>query len=192
MKAGARGRLRRVGVGVGVAISGFAAWVLWPTKDSEPTPVPVERASERARIERTPTAVTRPPSEARTQVDKTEKEGSQADHARKEWHAITPELQRIRHENDLIRKLNDAMALGDFITLRKVLATYRETHPEDEYALQEGYELIADCLEFPGSETKARGLQYWKDNRASTLRRFVRRHCGFAYKDVVGDGQSER
>jgi hypothetical protein len=42
----------------------------------------------------------------------------------------------------------------------------------------EGYALIADCLDDPGPASRIAGERYMKENRASTLRRFVERHCG--------------
>ena len=92
-------------------------------------------------------------------------------------HPLTDERARIHHENNLIQGLNDAMDSKDPDSLRQVLADYRQSHPEDPHHLQEGYALIADCLDEPGPASHAAGERYMKENRASTLRRFVERHC---------------
>jgi hypothetical protein len=92
-------------------------------------------------------------------------------------HPLTDERARIHHENNLIQGLNDAMDSQDPDSLRQVLADYRRSHPEDPHRLQEGYALIADCLDDPGPASRVVGERYMKENRASTLRRFVERHC---------------
>jgi hypothetical protein len=92
-------------------------------------------------------------------------------------HPITPERERIQHENQLIGALNDAMDVRDGARLRQILATYREQYPEDPNFLQEGYRLIADCLEHPGAATTSAGQRYFDQQRGSILRRMVQRHC---------------
>jgi hypothetical protein len=91
-------------------------------------------------------------------------------------HPITPEHARIFRENATIQALNDAMDDQDAATLRRFLARYRSEYPEDAQGLQQGYALIADCLEQqPGSAAAAQ--RYFDEERGSSLRRFVRRHC---------------
>jgi hypothetical protein len=92
-------------------------------------------------------------------------------------HPITPERIRIQHENQLIGAMNDAMDLEDGARLRTILRSYQEEYPEDPSQLQEGYRIIADCLEHPSQETKAAGRRYYDDERGSILRVFVERHC---------------
>lgn len=92
-------------------------------------------------------------------------------------HPITEAHERIYRENHLVARLNDAMDIGDVAWLRKMLDTYRREYPEDPHALQEGYEVIADCLEHPGQASTEVARQYYAANKASTLRRYVRRHC---------------
>ena len=92
-------------------------------------------------------------------------------------HPLTDERARIHHENSLIQGLNDAMDSKDPDNLRQVLADYRQSHPENAHHLQEGYALIADCLDEPGPASRVAGERYMKEHRASTLRRFVERHC---------------
>lgn len=93
-------------------------------------------------------------------------------------HPHTPIHDRIYRENTLYGQLNGAMDVKDAAGMRRLLAQYRDEYPEDEHFLQEGYALIADCLERPGdAATRAAGERYWKERRASILRRYVRRHC---------------
>jgi hypothetical protein len=91
-------------------------------------------------------------------------------------HPVTPEHQRIFRENQLIQALNDAMDSKDASALQSALASYRSEYPEDAHGLQAGYELIANCLEH-GAEYRAAAQRYFDEERGSSLRRFVRRHC---------------
>lgn len=92
-------------------------------------------------------------------------------------HPITPQHVRIQRENQMIGAMNDAMDLGDGARLRKILNEYREEFPEDPSQLQEGYRIIAECLERPGPAATAAGQRYYDVERGSTLRLFVGRHC---------------
>ena len=92
-------------------------------------------------------------------------------------HPITPQHERIFHENNLIGDLNGAMDVKDVAGLRQLLKQYREEYPEDSHVLQEGYELIANCLERPGPETRAVAQRYYDEQLDSGLRRHIRRHC---------------
>ena len=92
-------------------------------------------------------------------------------------HPITPRHIRIQHENALIGQLNGAMDVEDGAGLRRLLDEYRREYPEDENQLQEGYGIIADCLEHPGDASRAAGRRYYDRERGSILRLFVQRHC---------------
>jgi hypothetical protein len=92
-------------------------------------------------------------------------------------HPITPAHQRIYRENNLIHALNGAMDLNDPAGMRRLIERYRQDYPEDANELQEGYALIADCLEQPNAATVERARHYYASETASTLRRYVRRHC---------------
>jgi len=91
-------------------------------------------------------------------------------------HPITPEHARIFRENATIQALNDAMDVKDAKTLRRFLTRYRSEYPEDAQQLQQGYELIADCLEGRAG-SRAAAQRYFDEETASSLRRFVLRHC---------------
>jgi hypothetical protein len=91
-------------------------------------------------------------------------------------HPLTPEHARIFRENATIQALNDAMDSQDAKAMRGSLLRYRLETPEDSQQLQQGYELIVDCLEGrPGYREAAR--RYFDEETASSLRRFVLRHC---------------
>lgn len=92
-------------------------------------------------------------------------------------HPIDEPRRRIYRENDLHGAMMGAMNVGDYQGLRALVEEYRLDAPEDPYRLQEGYSLIADCLERLTPERKAAAREYWTTKRGSTARRFVRRHC---------------
>jgi hypothetical protein len=92
-------------------------------------------------------------------------------------HAITPQHLRIFEENNRIAALNGAMDRGDVVALRRMNAAYRRDYAEDAHFLADGYDLIADCLEQRTAQVVASARRFWERERASSLRRYVRRHC---------------
>jgi hypothetical protein len=92
-------------------------------------------------------------------------------------HPITPKHVRIFEENALLFQLNEAMDGREPARLRALLTQYRLQYPEDPHDMQTGYSLIADCIEHPNDETRAAAQHYYDTETASTLRRFVMRHC---------------
>ena len=92
-------------------------------------------------------------------------------------HPVTPEHERLYAENRLIQRLNDAMSFRKAKEIREMLVEYRKLDPEDVHANQAGYEIIADCMEFPGDASLAAARHFYDTERHSTLRRFVRRVC---------------
>ena len=103
--------------------------------------------------------------------------GDSTEHGPRHPHPMTSEHRRIFRENALIGSLNGAMDVEDFRGLRELNGRYKAEYPEDPHALQAGYDLIADCLERRTPENRARAERYFAEERASTLRRYVRRHC---------------
>lgn len=85
--------------------------------------------------------------------------------------------RRIYRENNLSVSLMGAMNAGDHQGLRALIAEYRADYPEDEHRLQEGYSLIADCMERLTAERQKVAREYWRTHRGSIARRFIRRHC---------------
>jgi hypothetical protein len=92
-------------------------------------------------------------------------------------HPITSAHARIFRENHLLAALNAAMDANDVAGMRRLLEGYREEYPEDANELQEGYALIADCFDHADPSTAERAQRYYASETASTLRRYVRRHC---------------
>ena len=92
-------------------------------------------------------------------------------------HPIDSAHMRIQRENNLLGALDGAMDVNDGAGMRRLLQQYRNEFPEDANELQEGYRVIADCLEYPGPASTAAGQRYYDRERGSTLRRFVARHC---------------
>ena len=93
-------------------------------------------------------------------------------------HAITAQQARIFGENRLIGALNGAVDVGDAAGLRRLLARYRADYPEDGQDAQGGYQATADCVERPGTDSRAAAQRWADEHRGSTVRRFVRRICG--------------
>jgi phytoene dehydrogenase-like protein len=92
-------------------------------------------------------------------------------------HPITDAHERIYRENNLVAALNLAVDLEDAARLRELVAQYRTEYPEDEHRLQEGYAIIADCLERLDASVQARARRFWETELRSQTRRYVRRLC---------------
>jgi hypothetical protein len=92
-------------------------------------------------------------------------------------HPITPEHERIFKENNLFSTISGAMDRRDTVAMRKFLEEYEHEYPEDSHLLQEGFRVIADCIDFPGEKSTAAARAYYGANKASIIRRYVRRHC---------------
>jgi hypothetical protein len=92
-------------------------------------------------------------------------------------HPITPAHVRIQLENQFIQAMNDAMDLREGARLRKLASQYREHHFEDVDKLGEGYDIVANCLLYPGDASKSAAQAFFDRERASILRRHVKRHC---------------
>ena len=92
-------------------------------------------------------------------------------------HPLDEAHERIDAENRLIQGLNDAMSFRKVKEMREMLVEYRKLDPTDIEATQAGYEVIADCIEFPGDASLAAARHFYDTERHSPLRRFVRRIC---------------
>jgi hypothetical protein len=91
-------------------------------------------------------------------------------------HPITPAHERNFRQLNRVAQLNSLMDVGDVDELRQMNRKYREEYPEASL-YQDGYDLIADCLESRTSNTRAAAERYWSTQLASNLRRYVRRYC---------------
>ena len=92
-------------------------------------------------------------------------------------HPITAEHRELQRERQLIAALNDALDRQDAPALRELVAHYAEHEPHDTHALQQGYLHIAECLEHPGQVSTEAAQAYYDRERASVLRRYIRRAC---------------
>lgn len=92
-------------------------------------------------------------------------------------HPVTPEHERIFRENNLFGAISGAMDRRDTRGMRELLAEYRADYPEDTHLLQAGFSVIADCIDHPGVASTAAARAYYHANKASNIRRYVRRHC---------------
>lgn len=92
-------------------------------------------------------------------------------------HPLDDAHERIDRENKLIQRLNDAMSFRKVKEMRDMLVEYQKLDPTDVDKSQAGYEVIADCIEFPGASSLAAAHRFYDTERASPLRRFVRRIC---------------
>ena len=95
-------------------------------------------------------------------------------------HPFTPEREALQQELRLVGALQDALDLQDVPALRSLVERYRAHVPGDENKLAEGYARLADCLDSevqdPGAARDA-AATYYENERASTLRRYIRRYC---------------
>ena len=92
-------------------------------------------------------------------------------------HPTTAEHRRIFRENRLIWAINGAMDRGDVAAMRELNGSYKAEFPKDSYSLQAAYALIADCLEQHTPDNRERAQRYFDEERGSTLRRYISRHC---------------
>jgi hypothetical protein len=99
------------------------------------------------------------------------------EHEPKHPHPVDETRRRIYRENNLNGALMGAMNVGDYQGLRALIQEYEIDYPEDTYRLQEGYTIIADCMEELTTERQERAREYWKTKRGSLVRRFIRRLC---------------
>lgn len=165
-------------VGLGRAIEARESPGPVPTTDPVPTTVQAS-ANLGSRLLGTLQAAQEPPMEAANDgiaVMGPGQSDSTAGGARHP-HPLTPVHQRIFRENAILSALDGAVDAGDSVVLRQLNRQYREAYPEDPQQLQDGYDLIADCLERAEAAPRARAERYFAEQRASTLRRYVQRHC---------------
>ena len=93
-------------------------------------------------------------------------------------HPITPQHQRIYGENRLVGGIEGAMEVKDGKGMRRLLEQYRREYPEDDQDLQDGYAVVADCIEHPGAAGNRAAADRWLDaHNGSTAKRYVLRYC---------------
>ena len=162
-----------------------AATLAFTTREAAHNPSrPLVAAQSKPRALDLPSALPAPrelavqqPEHASDEVAIMRAHGDDSSSAPRHPHPITPEHARIFRENALLAALNGAVDLAAPEVLREFNQRYRDEFPEDEHELQAGYELIAECLEQLDDATRARARRYFDEERASTLRRYVKRYC---------------
>jgi hypothetical protein len=92
-------------------------------------------------------------------------------------HPITPQHQRLFGENRLLGALDGAMEIKDTTGMRRLLEQYRRQYPEDDQESQDGYAIIADCIDHPGGANRAAAERWLDSHNGSPVKRFVLRYC---------------
>ena len=92
-------------------------------------------------------------------------------------HPLTEEHLRRYREMSLIESTWTALEQRDFANARQLIEQHRlEYHGENE-DLDEGMSLLADCMQHPSAETRARAQRFYDEETYSTARRRIRRWC---------------
>ena len=92
-------------------------------------------------------------------------------------HPITPQHERIYAENRFVGGIEGAMEVKDTAGMRRLLEQYRREFPEDDQQLQDGYAVIADCIDRPGAGPRAAAERWLDSHNGSTAKRYVLRYC---------------
>ena len=173
-----------------VLLLGFALW--WAFRETKtpapPEPMPaIEPAGSPSPTPAPPAATSSPvPSPARSVAHAVANDGipmrgtdpiDDSDAELRPSHPITPAHERIYKENNMIGAMNAAMDLGNVAELRRLNREYREQYPEDSHLMQEGYDIIADCMERRTEANRIAAQRFYDTQIASMLRRYIRIHC---------------
>ncbi len=73
--------------------------------------------------------------------------------------------------------LSDALSAEDPQRIRELVDQHRERFVDDPEHMRAGYSILADCLEFESAAVTARAQRFYDRERASTLRRKIRKTC---------------
>lgn len=98
--------------------------------------------------------------------------GKEGDHP----HPISKDHERLFNENALVGNVLGAIDIEDVEALRKLSQQHQEQYPE-ALMMQRGIDIIADCMEEKTEAVKYAAQSYYDAERASRLRRYVRRYC---------------
>lgn len=148
-----------------------AAYVLRPYPEVAPREPAIAAPNAKSKVAPRAARVVRPASTVSAVPAREQREALESPHP------LDGERAVLQRELQLIGALNDALDLRDVRRMRELIESYRALDPDDVNAMQEGYERLADCLEFPGEGAREEAKIYYDAQRASTLRRFVRRVC---------------
>jgi hypothetical protein len=92
-------------------------------------------------------------------------------------HPITPQHLRLFAENRFVAGIEGAMEIKDTAGMRRLLEKYRRDYPEDAQESQDGYAIIADCIDHPGADGRATAERWLDSHNGSPVKRFVLRYC---------------
>lgn len=91
-------------------------------------------------------------------------------------HPQSEEHQDLYRENTMSFDVLGAIDTQDVEGLRSLYAEYQLNDPMN-IMMMEGVRVIADCLEDNNEASRHAGQIYYDNNKASRLRRYVRRYC---------------
>jgi len=92
-------------------------------------------------------------------------------------HPITSQHQRLYAENRFVGGIEGAIDARDPAEIRRLLEKYRREFPEDDQEVQDGYAIVADCMDHPGASARGAALQWIDAHNGSTAKRYVLRTC---------------
>jgi hypothetical protein len=92
-------------------------------------------------------------------------------------HPITPDHIRIHEEISLFKAASDAVAARNVPEIRRIVEEHRAGYPDQNQDMADGYEILADCLEFPGAASTARARRFFEEETYSMMRRPILRTC---------------
>jgi len=92
-------------------------------------------------------------------------------------HPITAEHLRLYREDDLQGAAWQALRKRDFQAARQLVATHQAEYRDSKAHIDEGLLLLADCMQSPSAENKARARAFYDEKTYSPMRRRLRRGC---------------
>jgi hypothetical protein len=92
-------------------------------------------------------------------------------------HPITAEHLRLYREDELLNGAWRSLRRRDFARARELVQTHQNEYPASKAHMDEGLLLLADCIEHPGAETRAKAQAFYDTKTFSPMRRRLRRLC---------------
>ncbi len=92
-------------------------------------------------------------------------------------HPITTQHLENFRQVDLLDGAWSALQRHDFARARELVARHRRDYPGQWEDMNEGLEILAECLERPSAEILERAARFHRERTASMMRKRVRRYC---------------
>jgi hypothetical protein len=92
-------------------------------------------------------------------------------------HPITAQHVRNFRQVDLLDGAWGALQHHDFARARELVAKHRRDYPGQWEDMNEGLEILAECLERPSPEILERAARFHRERTASMMRKRIRRYC---------------